>query len=522
MNSFARLTLKRKLFVSFSVLVLLSASVGGVALVSLARMNQTLLDIGQNHMDGLYWLEEANKQKLSTSLATANLVDADGAGKSKLKEMIAVSRSAMHADLENVRRTNRDARSVSLFDEVLQRTATWEDLVEIDSGDKPPPANITEPELIQRSIAASGRVRNAFASLVDYKRDQATYEQQRALSSYQLMRFVMIGLIVASIAAGALLAWFISRRLSNQLGGEPAYAVEVANRVARGELAQSVITREGDQNSLLQSLADMRNRLSQIVCNIRESSESIAVAAREIAQGNIDLSRRTEQQAASLQETAASMEELTSTVKQTADNAKQATGLAKDASSITAKGTALVADVVESMRGLSADSMRMTDIIVAIEGIAFQTNILALNAAVEAARAGEQGRGFAVVAAEVRSLAQRSAVSAKEIKELIDGSTGRVREGTVRAESAGHTMSDVGNAVQRVANIMSEISAASHEQSIGIEQVNRAVSQMDEMTQQNAALVEQAAAAAGAMAIQAESLDDAVAVFTVERSSNRK
>jgi methyl-accepting chemotaxis protein len=259
----------------------------------------------------------------------------------------------------------------------------------------------------------------------------------------------------------------------------------------------------------------MREKLSHIVWGIRESSESISLASKEIAQGNIDLSQRTERQAAALQETAASLEELTSTVRQTADNAEHATRLAKGALAVTEKGVALVADVVETMRMLSAKSTHMTEIISTIEAIAFQTNVLALNAAVEAARAGEQGRGFAVVAAEVRSLAQRSSVSAREIKELIDDSTYRVGDGTERAESAGATMSEVAIAVQRVTNIMAEIAAASKEQSVGIEQINRAVSQMDETTQQNAALVEQAAAAAGAMASQAETLRNAVSVFQV-------
>jgi methyl-accepting chemotaxis protein len=239
------------------------------------------------------------------------------------------------------------------------------------------------------------------------------------------------------------------------------------------------------------------------------------LASGEIAQGNTDLSQRTEEQAASLAETASSMEQLTATAQQNAENARQASGVAHGASEVAIRGSGLVSDVVETMRELATGSKRMTDIIAVIQGIAFQTNILALNAAVEAARAGEQGRGFAVVAGEVRSLAQRSALSAKEIKELIETSTARVDSGAPLAERAGRTMHEVTHAVQRVTDIMGEIFAASREQSTGIEQVSRAVSQMDEVTQQNAALVEQAAAAAASMTDEARELEMAVAVVSL-------
>jgi methyl-accepting chemotaxis protein len=329
------------------------------------------------------------------------------------------------------------------------------------------------------------------------------------------MRVVLSLLVLASMVVGAGFAWLIARRLTRQLGGEPDYAAQIASRIAAGDLGVRVDTKPGDTASLLYALANMREQLAAIVGKISESSESILLASGEIAQGNTDLSQRTEEQAASLEETASSMEQLTATVRQNADNAQQAGGVAAGASEVAVRGSGLVGDVVETMRELAAGSKRMTDIIGVIESIAFQTNILALNAAVEAARAGEQGRGFAVVAGEVRALAQRSAVSAKEIKELIESSTSRVDSGAVLAERAGRTMTEVTQAVQRMTDIMGEISAASSEQSTGIEQVNRAVAQMDEVTQQNAALVEQAAAAAGAMADQARDLKTAVAVFSL-------
>jgi methyl-accepting chemotaxis protein-1 (serine sensor receptor) len=294
-------------------------------------------------------------------------------------------------------------------------------------------------------------------------------------------------------------------------------AVDVAQTVARGDLGSRIEVRGKDETShLLSALRDMNGRLTEIVDKVRDSSGSIAGAARQIAAGNIDLSQRTEAQASSLQQTAASMEELTSTVKQNADNAQQATTLAANASEVAHKGSTVVGQVVSTMQDISERSSKIADITGIIEGIAFQTNILALNAAVEAARAGEQGRGFAVVASEVRSLAQRSSTAAKEIKELITSSVERVRDGATLAGEAGHTMTEVTQAVARVTDIMEEIAAASAEQRRGIEQVNQAISQMDEVTQRNAALVEEAAAASQSLQDQGQELNAAVAFFRIE------
>jgi len=262
-------------------------------------------------------------------------------------------------------------------------------------------------------------------------------------------------------------------------------------------------------------LQRMDGKLSGMVQDIKRSSESIATASGEIATGNMDLSSRTEQQASSLEEIAASIEELTSTVKQNADNARQANSMAVTASEIATQGGVVVGEVVETMSSINESSKRIVDIINVIDGIAFQTNILALNAAVEAARAGEQGRGFAVVASEVRSLAQRSATAAKEIKFLIDDSVGKVDVGSRLVEKAGGTMSEIVSSIKRVTDIGGEIAAASQEQSIGIEQVNQSVTQMDEVTQQNAALVEEAAAAAQSMQEQASKLAQVVSMFTL-------
>lgn len=351
------------------------------------------------------------------------------------------------------------------------------------------------------------------ANFEDELNEQAAAE---AAATYATINSVTWAVIALAMAIGVVAAILITRSILRQLGGEPADAQTVAREIAGGNLMVEMHLTEGDTGSLMASLESMRRNLSEIVTGIKVSAESISVAAGEIAQGNVDLSQRTEEQAASLEETAASMEELTSTVRQNTDNARQGSTLAATASQIAAAGGEAVQKVVSTMEDISNSSTRVAEIISVIESIAFQTNILALNAAVEAARAGEQGRGFAVVAGEVRTLAQRSATAAKEIKDLISASVEHVSAGSRLVHDAGGTMNEVVRSVQRVTDIIGEVASASTEQSTGIEQVNVAVNQMDEVTQQNAALVEQASAAAQAMADQAQSLRDAVAIFQVK------
>jgi methyl-accepting chemotaxis protein len=324
------------------------------------------------------------------------------------------------------------------------------------------------------------------------------------------MTLMIAGCLISIVLAISIGVWIV-RSILHQLGGEPAYAAEVMSRVSDGDLTVQVQAKASE--SMLDTLKVMVDKLSSIVGGVRSTTDFIHTTAQQIAAGNSDLSQRTEEQASSLEETASSMEELTSTVKQNAENAKQANQLAANASDIAVKGGQVVGEVVQTMASISSSSKKIVDIISVIEGIAFQTNILALNAAVEAARAGEQGRGFAVVASEVRNLAQRSAAAAKEIKALIGDSVDKVDAGSKQVDQAGATMEEIVSAVKRVTDIMSEIAAASNEQSAGIEQVNQAIIQMDEVTQQNAALVEQAAAAAEAMQEQAAVLMDAVSIF---------
>ncbi len=337
-------------------------------------------------------------------------------------------------------------------------------------------------------------------------------------ASYGNANLWMIVIGSIAVVCGLLMSVLLTRSITRPLSD----AVRVARTVAANDLTSTIVVRSRDEiGQLMAALESMNANLASTVARIRTGVDSIASASGEIAAGNTDLSSRTEQQAASLEETAASMEQLSSTVKQNADSAKQANQLAAAASETASRGGATVSEVVSTMNAISASSVKISDIVSVIDGIAFQTNILALNAAVEAARAGEQGKGFAVVAAEVRTLAQRSAQAAKEIKVLIEDTVQKIGQGSGSAERAGATMQEIVSSVQRVTDIMGEIAAASAEQADGIEQVNRAVSQMDEVTQQNAALVEEAAAAAGSMQDQSADLTRAVSAFRLPGGAER-
>ncbi|NYS28827.1 methyl-accepting chemotaxis protein [Pantoea sp. WMus005] len=337
-------------------------------------------------------------------------------------------------------------------------------------------------------------------------------------SAYTRMMWIL-SIIMVAVVAVIVLCWFGLRKIViTPLNS----SINHIQHIAQGDLTQPIVVEgRNEMTQLAASLHDMQQSLVRTVTNVREGSDAIFTGASEIASGNNDLSARTEQQAASLEQTAASMEQLTATVKQNAENARQASQLAHSASETAEKGGNVVAGVVKTMSEIAGSSKKIADITSVIDGIAFQTNILALNAAVEAARAGEQGRGFAVVAGEVRSLAQRSAQAAKEIKGLIDDSVNRVNVGSQLVGTAGETMSDIVSAVTRVTDIMGEIASASDEQSRGIDQVGQAVTEMDRVTQQNASLVEESAAAAASLEDQASRLSQAVSVFRIKREARQ-
>jgi methyl-accepting chemotaxis protein len=325
-----------------------------------------------------------------------------------------------------------------------------------------------------------------------------------------------LGSLLLTCALGLLIGHALSQRIS----GGARHAAQLAMRVARGDLSAVIEPNTRDEfGQLLRALLEMQIALTNLVARVRAGSEAVSIASAEIAEGNQDLSARTEAQASSLEQTAASMEQLGSTVKQNAANALQANEFARDASTVAAQGGEVVSQVIATMKGISESSRKIADIISVIDGIAFQTNILALNAAVEAARAGEQGRGFAVVASEVRSLAGRSADAAKEIKALITASVTQVEQGASLVDQAGSTMAKVVDSIRRVTEIMGEISAASAEQSDGVAQVEEAITNMDKTTQQNAALVEEMAAAASSMKTQAQALVRTVGVFRLKEGT---
>lgn len=373
--------------------------------------------------------------------------------------------------------------------------------------------------LMQEAGPLTAKWQEALAENRTFQEESTKLDYAAAQNAYTSGRNLMVGIAAFAVLLGAVIAFFIMRSVTAPL----AEAGKIAARVADGDLTSRIeVTSQDETGQLLQSMKTMNENLKDMVGKINESASSVASGAGQISAGNSNLSQRTEEQSASLEETASSMEELTSTVKQNADNARQANQLAAAARAQAEKGGEVVGRAIDAMGSINSASKKIADIIGVIDEIAFQTNLLALNAAVEAARAGEQGRGFAVVAGEVRNLAQRSASSAKEIKDLIGDSVRKVEDGSKLVEQSGQTLGEIVAAVKKVSDIVAEIAAASQEQSAGIEQVNKAVMQMDEVTQQNAALVEEAAAASKSMEEQAQSLREMMASFKVDERSFSK
>lgn len=518
--------LSTRLVAGFSLLTTLLIGVAALAFYGLSELNGKLDDIARVN---------------NTEARLANVLKSSIQDRAIAVRTLAFleSRQDLISEVDRIRQQDLIYTNAAkqLRDMFSQEAGTTEDerklMAEVDQEEAlaVPPMKKAMEQAIGNDIAAASKtiINEARPSqrawlakavaLADREDEENAESQKDAMATYVHIRALVSSLVGLAIFVAVGTAVLLTRSVLRQLGGEPGDAQEIAGQIASGNLLVPIALTTGDNRSLMASLEAMRVRLTSIVTDIKTSAESISVAAGEIAHGNVDLSQRTEEQAASLEETAASMEELTSTVKANTDNARQGSTLAATASQTAAEGGSVVHRVVSTMEDISCSSSKVAEIISVIEGIAFQTNILALNAAVEAARAGEQGRGFAVVAGEVRTLAQRSAGAAKEIKDLIGTSVSHVKAGSELVQNAGRTMNEVVRSVQQVTDIMGEIASASSEQSTGIEQVNVAITQMDEVTQQNAALVEQATAAAQAMADQANALRVAVSIFKVGESS---
>ena len=514
MNILARLKIGHRLLAGFASVLVLAIVVGAFSVSRLAQVNANTTDIATN------WL-----------LATREL--------SEYKTQVSILRRAEASSILSGKPDVAAAQTRRVVDVKAKAADAWKiytstvDLPEertIAAGieaardryfialDKSLAADGSTPDAHDKLLADyEGESKASFDALfagiardVEFQAKGADAAYRSSQDTYASARLAVIGLLAAAVLVGALMALFITRSIVRPLDS----AVKVAESVAEGNLTSAIVAAGADEVSqLLRALHRMNGSLVTIVSRVRNSSDSIATGSSQIAAGNADLSQRTEEQASNLQQTAASMEELTATVKHNADTARAATQIASSASAAAAQGGRVVGQVVSTMEEISQSSRKIVDIIGVIDGIAFQTNILALNAAVEAARAGEQGRGFAVVASEVRSLAQRSAEAAKEIKSLIGASVAKVESGASLVDEAGKSMAEIVTQVTRVNDLIGEISSASTEQSTGIGQIGDAVNQLDQVTQQNAALVEESAAAAESLKVQAAQLAQVVSVF---------
>ena len=509
---FNRITIRLRLIASMSLLGLMIVAIGGVSLFGINTVNVALKDVYSNQMASAIILANAknflNRSRfvidrgvfhpeaadLDKTLGRADgfILDSDKAWAAYLALPLGDGEKELAAKLDGERKLYIGELRA------LMAALRAQDADKIE-------------DLSMKKLSAQFSIFDAASlKLEQYLADLA---EQHYLESQSFFSGFQKGFVIVLLAAAALIV-FSALRLLRAILRPLQHAVGHFDQMAAGNLSNRIVVeRDDEMGHLMRGLIKMQQQMSGTVRGIRAGSGAIATASAEISDGNLDLSRRTENQAAALEETASSLEELTSTVRQNADNARQANQLALTASDVAAQGGRIVSDVVVTMGAINSSSRKIADIIGVIDGIAFQTNILALNAAVEAARAGEQGRGFAVVATEVRNLAQRSAAAAKEIKELITASVEQVDARTQLVDKAGATMDDIVGSVRRVTSIMTDIMIAGEEQSEGINQINQAIVQMDEVTQQNAALVEEAAAAAGSLQEQAEQLERLVSTF---------
>jgi methyl-accepting chemotaxis protein-1 (serine sensor receptor) len=507
------LKISTRLMILIGILSALLIAIGSVGIYGVAQSNASVRSVYEERLIPTGQVSEIQKLLLRNRLAIATSLV------TPTPEIIGPATAEVEANIAQITRIWEAYKATSLQpdEEAIARTFAENRSKFVQQGLRPAIAALRANDIPTANRVVVDAIRPLYVpvnegieALMQYQLNDAKQDYLAAIERYNTIRVASI----TSIVLGVVFAVLFGAALINGIARSLNHAVDISNAVAEGDLNQTIHVQGKDEVSqLLIALAAMQGNLAKVVSSVRTGSEGVASASAQIASGNHDLSARTEQQASALEETAAAMEELNATVQKNADAAAQANREALSASTTAAKGGEVVAQVVDTMRGINESSRKISDIISVIDGIAFQTNILALNAAVEAARAGEQGRGFAVVAGEVRSLAGRSAEASKEIKNLISASVLRVEQGTLLVDQAGVTMGEVVDGIKRVTDLMGEISHASHEQAQGVSQVGEAVSQMDQVTQQNAALVEEMAAAASSLKSQAHDLVDTVAIF---------
>ena len=520
MSFINNLTIRMRLAAGFGLVLFLLACVIGLGIKDIGEIEQRLDDIVNDNNAKVRLVNKMSEAVhiVSSSMRTVALLhDADAiAGEQKKLQAARAVYDASFATLQKypASAAGKEIR-VAILEAMTNARKLNNEVIDLALQNK-------DEEAIALLLTRAGPATAVWQGHLDRNLDlqEANTKNSHAMAqkAYTDTRNILLGLGTFALLVGVAVAVATIRSILRPLNE----AIRLAEAVAQGDLTRTVnAERKDETGKLLQALQHMNTSLVRIVTEVRSGSDEISTGSQEIASGNMDLSARTEHQASSLEKTASSMEELTATVSQNAQNARQANSLSAAASGVAMKGGDVISEVVTTMEEINASSRKIVDIISVIDAIAFQTNILALNAAVEAARAGEQGKGFAVVATEVRSLAQRSAAAAKEIKALIDASVEKVDKGSKLVANAGVTMQEIVASVQRVTSIMAEIQSASDEQSIGISEVNQAIVQMDQVTQQNAALVEQAAAASSAMREQAAGLAKVVSIFKTTREEHR-
>lgn len=512
MKLLRNLKIGSRLIITLGILLLLTIGIGAESIIKASAVQNRIIDITQRRMVLISHLNDLRHEVNRQSRFLRNMVIIDDKSKIDIEHQAVIeSRKKSEKLINLLSQEIHAAKGKELLNQTVNARKRFSSDVDryfslIESGEK----NKAVIYLLEGLRPVQLEYLRILDGSIQFQSDLANDSSIEAVKEVRSLQITTLIAILLSIVISVTLGVWIVRSITRPV----RHAVNIARAVAAGDLNTAIEVQSQDEvGELLNSLNEMQHELVKVVSVVRTGSESVATASTEIAQGNLDLSQRTEEQAAALEETAASMEQLSATVGQNADSAREASTFAQGASDIATQGAELVAEVVNTMQGISTSSKKISEIIDVIDSIAFQTNILALNAAVEAARAGEQGRGFAVVASEVRSLAIRSAGAAKEITCLINDSVQRVERGNRLANQAGNTMQEIVASVKRVTGLMSEISAASDEQSHGVLQVGEALTQMDQVTQQNAALVEEVSAAASSLREQATELVKVVATF---------